>query len=230
MIKRLEYPTYELILPDSKVKVKYRPFNVREEKIMLLALETGNDPEIFSAICELVDVCTMGKVVLRTLSTVDAEFLFVHIRNKSLGEGLDVSAVCTSCGAKNIIDINLEHVTIEQKTVIDKKIKISDKCTVVMKFPSVEVMFNAESGPDSAALATAKCIEYIEIDGELTDCSDEDISEVVAWYEDLNKFQVAKIDEFLDSVPKLVYNDSFVCTKCKAPNTIKLEGLSSFFA
>ena len=230
MIKRLEYPKYNIVLPDSKAKVKFRPFNVREEKIMLLALESGDDSEVFSAICDLVEVCAFNLVNFRKLSAVDAEYLFVQVRNKSLGEGLDVNAKCTSCGASNIIDINLDRVEIERSVAIDKKIKLTDNCTVVMKYPSVEVMFNAESGPDTANIATAKCIEYIEIDGELTDCVDETIDEIVAWLEDLNKPELAKMEEFLDSVPKLVYNDSFNCIKCKAHNTIKLEGLASFFA
>jgi len=223
-------PTYELTLSSNGKKIKYRPFIVKEEKILLMALQEGDENGIIVAIKEIISACTFGVLDVEKLPTVDVEYLFINLRNKSLGEGLDLEVYCTSCNAKNLITSNLEDIKIERNADVGNVFELSDELKISMQYPTLEMTYNIETkNVEQTIELISKCIEFIEYKGKLHECSTLPLSEVIEFVEHLTQQQLRKINTFFDSIPRTVFEDRFKCLKCSADNHIRVEGISSFF-
>lgn len=219
-------PKYEVTLPVSKKTVTYRPFLVKEEKVMLTAIQDNNERTTFNAIKDMVLSCTYGEIDVTKIAQADAEYLFMMIRNKSMGEGVEVIGTCTSCKFKNEIDLNLDEIVVEGLgSKSDGKLQLSDNCTIVMHHPSIEHYFVSEGNED----LVSKCIDFIQIDGVLYDTKDYKKEELQAFIDNLSKPQEAIIEEFLQNIPTLVFKKEYKCFKCDADNHIELRGIGDFF-
>jgi len=230
-------PTYELELPSSGQTIKYRPFLVKEEKLLVLALETESTKEISSAIKAVLKNCIQTRgIKVETLPTFDIEYLFLNIRGKSVGEEIEVNLIAPDDGETSVpIKINIDDIKVQKKEGHDKHIKIDDTLMMEMKYPSLEQFiksnfdFSGESGMDQSFELIATCIDKIYNEEEVwttADCSKKEISDFL---EQFNSIQFKKIEQFFETMPKLSHEITFKNPKTGNENTVVMEGLSSFF-
>lgn len=231
-LPRLAITEYECTLPASKKTVKFRPFVVKESKVLLLALEEGNTKNILNAIGNMIDACTFGVCDIKKMPQVDVEYLFVQVRNKSLGEGLELVVNCTECKHPNIVGANLDAITVSYpENVVSNEIQLTASDWVIMHHPSLENSYDIDdsSTDKDVLLVIAECIETI-VSGEQTyEAKNFSKAELVEWVQNLNDLQKKKIEEFFASVPTMRYSGEFKCVKCQADCKYEIEGLSDFF-
>jgi hypothetical protein len=225
-------PTYELVLPVSEQKVTYRPFLVKEEKILLIANETDSIDQANLAIRNVVDNCTFNKLNLDRVPLADIEYLFIMIRSKSIGEEVAGEITCQSCGAKVDYAIKLDKIRVDEKDKVDPNIRTAPDTVITMKYPSLSIAKNLDGkeGLDVALEVTASCVDMITIGDTVYDSESLESADIVAFLENLSKKQLELVSDFMDSIPSVVYEDDFVCPKCKHENHIRMEGVGSFFA
>jgi hypothetical protein len=236
----LEVPTYEIELPLSKKKLKYRPFLVKEQKNLLMAMESGDADTIQHNIREILNVCTMTEGVnLDELPIIDIEYYFINLRAKSVGEISESKYRCNNkvtetkeCG--NIMEskINLTEIYPESEETVDPEIRISDKIVVKMRYPQfglVRDSINMENITDVTFNMIASSIEYI-YDGEQFHYAKETTKEeLVEFVESMNQQQFEKIEHFFNNIPRLKKKIEIVCSKCGFNHGLEVEGLESFF-
>jgi DNA-directed RNA polymerase subunit M/transcription elongation factor TFIIS len=230
----LNTPTYEVELPLSKLTVKYRPYLVKEEKLLMMAMESQDQKMIMKTVQDIIEACTFGEVKAKNLPTAELELMFLKLRTKSVGETTNVGYECKSCGTKNELSINLEAVTLNQDKVVDSKIMLTDTVGVIMKFPTsddVAKVLNSKDGEVKNTFAIINsCIEAIFDDNGVYEAANLDKKEVETFVESLNSQQFQKIQAFFEGIPRLSHDASFDCEKCGAHNNLVIEGLQAFFA
>lgn len=222
-------PTYVLHLPSNNKEVKYRPFLVKEEKVLLIALQESDEDQIITTLKSIINECTFNVLNVDDLPTVDIEYLFIMLRNKSMGEGLDIEVTCSNCEKKNLVSCNLNTITVEGEKK-DNTIILTDDLKVTMMYPTLKMSYNlSENDIEKTIQVMARCIEFIEYQGKLHDTSELPQSEVIEFVENLTQAQLSKLDEWLDSLPDVVFKDKFTCKFCGHENNIRIQGLSNFF-
>lgn len=230
----LNAPRYELDLPISKKTITYRPFLVKEEKVLLMALETGDKKQIVRAITDVIDACTNGEVKAKDLPVAEMEFIFLKLRSKSVGETSNVGLECKSCKTKNEVDINLESIEIDTQNVADKKIMLNETVGVMMKYPNATDVIRSidtkKSDIENSYAVIAACLDKIFDTENVYDVATQSREEVQGFIESLNKQQFEKIKAFFEGMPKLKEKVNFKCESCGTENTVTLEGVESFFA
>lgn len=222
-------PTYELVLPVSGKKVVYRPFVVKEDKILMLANESGTIKDQILATKQILASCTFGDVDIDTLAAPDAEYLFIKIRSKSVSEVAPVIVTCKSCAHEYDYKLNLEKVKAHHPKKVSPDIRISADTVITMKFPGIDSAESLEhTSPADIALAfTAKCIERITVGDDIYENFDYD--EVLEYINNLTDGQIDMIRQFVDSIPKIVYEDKETkCPSCGELNPIRVEGIGNF--
>ena len=231
-------PTYELELPSSGKKIKYRPFLVKEEKLLVLALESEDTKQITTSIKTVLKNCieTRG-VKVESLPTFDIEYLFLHIRGKSVGEEIEVNLICPDDGETNVpVTINIDDIKVQKDKSHTKKIKLDSKLMMEMKYPSLEEFiknnfdFTDDLDMDSSFDLIASCIDKIYNAEEVWSTSDCTKKEIKDFLEQMNSLQFKEIENFFTTMPKLSHSIKFKNPKTSVENTVVLEGLSSFFA
>lgn len=225
-------PIYETTLPVSGQKIKYRPFLVKEEKVLLIANETDSLEQATLAVRNVVENCTFNKLVLDKTPLADIEYLFIMIRSKSIGEEVIGEITCTHCHEKVDYAINLLNVTVDQKEKVDPNIRIADDVVVTMKYPSMSVASNINeesNGVDVAIGVAAACIDMITVGDTIYSSDDLEHSDIVAYLENMSKKQLDMLATFMDTIPVVVYKDKFKCPKCGEENNVFMEGIGSFF-
>ena len=228
-------PTYELAIPSTKEKIKYRPFLVKEEKILLLAMEEGDEKTISLALKQIIENCTDGKVEVDKLALFDLEFIFLRIRAKSVGENVKVNLLCVDDGETYVpVEIPLEEIKVTHTKGHKKTVKLTKDITITMRYPQLEMLAMQAQGdtPDVEKVfdILGECIENItegETVHERIDFNDEELK---TFLESLNTKQFQNIQNFFETMPKLEHTIEVENPKTKVMNTIKLEGLQSFFA
>lgn len=230
----LNTPSFELTLPITKKTVKYRPFLVKEEKVLLMALESQDQKQIIRAMHDIVESCTFGELKAKDLPIAELEYIFLKLRSKAVGETSHVGISCSSCGEKNEVDISLEEVEIDVKGVADSKIMLTDNIGVIMKYPnSTDVMRSVDSKKsetENTYAVVAACLDKIFDAENVYEVANQTKEEVQAFIESLNKQQFDKIKDFFQNLPRLKHGVDFNCTKCNHSNHIEIEGLENFFA
>lgn len=227
-----ETSVYETRLPSTGEKVKFRPFLMREEKILLIALETNDPRQFMESVINTVLACvTEPEVKRRDLTTFDVEHLLVRIRAKSVGEKTEVSMLC-ECGAETPVVVDLEKTVLEVPKV-DPLVKLNDRYSVKMKWPSFDdVADPAVSGQESQVDATfslmAKCIDSVLTDDAVVKTSEYSIEDVVDFLESLNSTQFEALNEWVKAIPSVRLSSTFTCS-CGKENPFVLEGLSDLF-
>lgn len=226
-------PVYEMTLPVSKKKIKYRPFLVKEEKILLIANETDSLAQANLSIRTVVDNCTFNTLDIDKIPLADIEYLFINIRAKSIGEEVVGEIVCSSCEATIDYTINLEKIKVKQNKKVDTNVRTSPDTVITMRYPTMTITDNLEDtdkAEDMALEVTASCVEMITIGDTVYPADKLEIPGIVAFLENLSKIQLEKVTEFMESVPVVLYEDKYKCPKCGAENKVHMEGIGSFFS
>ena len=231
-------PTYELELPSTGKKVKYRPFLVKEEKLLVLALETENTKDISTAIKTVLKSCIQSRgVKVDNLPTFDIEYLFLNIRGKSVGEEIEVNLISPDDNVTEVpVTINVDDIEVKKSEDHNKKVKLDDTLVMEMKYPSLDQFiksnfdFGDEVTMDQSFDLIASCIDKIYNDEEVWSTADCTKKEVKEFLEQMNSMQFKEIEKFFETMPKLSHSVTFTNPKTKVESTVVLEGLSSFFA
>jgi hypothetical protein len=226
-------PTYELEIPSTKEKLVYRPFLVKEEKILLMAQEDGNEASIARAMKQIVHNCTFDNLDVDNMPLFDLEYLFLQIRSKSVGEVAKVSVLCKDDNKTYAeVEIPLDEVKVKFQKGHNNKIELTDNIGVVMIYPTLDVMesgLNLES-TEGIFKMIGHCIGLIYEGEELHQKGDFTQKELDTFLESLTADQFQKLQTFFETMPKLSYKLEVVNPKTKKKNKITLEGLQSFFA
>ena len=231
-------PTYELELPSTGKKIKYRPFLVKEEKLLVLALETEDTKQISTAIKTVLKNCIQTRgVKVENLPTFDIEYLFLNIRGKSVGEEVEVNLIAPDDEVTEVpVTINIDDIEIQKSDEHTNKVKLDDSLIMEMKYPSLEQFiksnfdFSEEVSMDQSFDLIASCIDKIYNEEEVWSTADCTKKEVKEFLEQMNSMQFKEIEKFFDTMPKLSHSVTFKNPKTKVESTVVLEGLSSFFA
>lgn len=231
-------PEYDLVLPSTQKKITYRPFLVKEEKLLVLALESENTKQITTAIKSVLKSCILTRgIKVEKLPTFDIEYLFLNIRARSVGEEVEVNIVAPDDGVTNVtVTIDLEEIQVQTNENHTNKIKLDDTLMMEMKYPSLEQFisnnFDFEDNTDinQSFELIASCIDKIYSEEEVWATEDCTKKEVIDFLEQMNSTQFKDIEVFFDTMPKLSHTLEITNPNTKVKSTIVLEGLSSFFA
>ncbi len=240
-LPKINTPTYELIIPSNGKKIKYRPFLVREEKILILALESEDTKQITTAVVDILSECVLTKNIdVTKLATFDIEYLFLNVRSKSVGETVDVNITCPDDGKTSVeMSINIDSIKVQKVKGHKSIIKLDDQYSMKLKYPSMTqfIESNFESGQDggegsdidkSMGMITS-CIEMIYDNEESWDAADSSQKELEEFIEQLNSKQFKLIEKFFETMPKLSHKVKVTNPKTKIESEVVLEGLASFF-
>jgi hypothetical protein len=237
-LPKIATPTYELVLPSTDQTIQFRPFLVKEEKLLVLALESEDNKQITTAIKSVLKNCVLTKgIKVEQLPTFDIEFLFLNIRGKSVGEELEVNIVCPDDGTTQVtVDINLDDIQVQKNEEHNKQIKLDDNLMMEMKYPSLDQFiknnfdFNEKNQMDQSFQLIASCIDKIYTEEEVWATADCTKKEVNDFLEQMNSGQFKLIETFFETMPKLSHTISVTNPKTKVESDVVLEGLASFFA
>ena len=238
-LPKINTPTYELVLPSSGKKIKYRPFLVREEKILIMALETEDQKQITRAVIDILSSCIITKgIKLDKLATFDIEYLFLNVRSKSVGEQIEVNVTCPDDEKTSVpITIDIDSIKIEKNKNHRNTIKLDDSLSLKLRYPSMEqfISTNFESAEESGnEIKTTldmiiSCIDNIFNDEESWPASESTKKELGEFLDQLNTKQFKLIEDFFATMPKLTHTLKVKNPKTNVESTVKLEGLASFF-
>lgn len=238
MLPKISTPSYFLTLPSTGKEIKYRPFLVREEKLLVLALETEDTKNITEAIKTVIKNCIETKgIKVETLPTFDIEYLFLNIRGKSVGEEIDVNIICPDDGETTVsVKINIDDIQVQKFEDHEKTIKVDDSVMIEMKYPSLEQFIknnfdlNSVNNMDQAFDLISSCIEKIYTEDEVWSAADVTKKELNEFLDQMNSSQFKKIEKFFETMPKLSHKVKVINPNTKKESEVVLEGLTSFFA
>ena len=234
-LPKLNVPTYELVVPSTDEKVKYRPFLVKEEKILLIAMESGKSEDMLQSVKDIVDECTFNKLKLGSMPMFDVEYIFLQIRAKSVGEVSKLKVLCQD-DMKTYANVSVDLNDIEVQVDDDhtNKIVLSDEMGVIMKYPTIDSFtenkiddINASNMLDVIAVCIAQI--YDKKGEEVYDSKDSTRKELIEFVEQLNTKQFADVQKFFDTMPSLRHTITVKNPKTKKESEVTLTGLNDFF-
>ena len=237
-LPKIVTPTYELVLPSSNRKIKFRPFLVKEEKILILAMESQDTKQIANAVKNVITHCILTKgIKVDKLSTFDIEYLFLNIRGKSVGEDIEVMVTCPDDGKTQVPTlINIDSIKVQKSDDHESDIKLDDTYTLRMKYPSLNefIKSNFAGGVDDMNVddtfdLIASCIEQVYSEEESWSSADCTKKELKDFLEQLDSKQFKNIEKFFETMPKLSHTVTVINPNTKNENKIVLEGLQNFF-
>ena len=237
-LPKISTAEYELKLPSNGKTIKYRPFLVREEKILILALESEDQKQITTAVKQVLKECVLTKgVKVDQLPSFDIEYLFLNIRGKSVGESIELMVTCGDDGKTEVpVTVLIDDIEVSTNDEHDTDIELSDGYSVKMKYPSlsqfIETNFNqdSEDAVEKSFEMIATSIDMVYNDKDMFAASECTKKELKEWVESLTSAQFAKIEKFFETMPKLQHTLTVVNPNTKKENTVILEGLTDFFA
>ena len=239
-LPKISTPTYELELPSSGKKIKYRPFLVKEEKILILALEGENIKQITTSVKSTLKDCILTRgVKIDNLPIFDIEYLFLNVRGKSVSEALDLIVTCPDDGKTTVpVKVYIDEIQVVKDEKHSQDIKLDDKLTLRLKYPSLDEFIKSNfdfSSRDEGALEQsfeiiASCIDQVYNEEESWAASDCTKKELTDWVETLNTNQFKTIEDFFTTMPKLSHTLKVTNPNTKVESEVTLEGLASFFA
>ena len=236
-LPKISTPTYEMVLPSSNKKIKYRPFLVKEEKVLILAMESQDTATVANAVKDVLKNCILSRgIKVEKLSTFDIEYLFLNIRGKSVGEAIEVMVTCPDDGKTQVpTSINIDEI----KVIIDddhqRDIKLDDTYSLRMRYQSLDefVKNNFATASDISVDDTfdliASCVDQVYSEEEswaAADCTQKELTQFV---ESLNSNQFKEVEKFFDTMPKLSHTVKVINPNTKKENEVVLEGLQNFF-
>ena len=237
-LPKIATPTYELVLPSTEQPIEFRPFLVKEEKLLVLALESEDTKQITTAIKAVLKSCVLTKgIKVENLPTFDIEFLFLNIRGKSVGEELEVNIICPDDEETQVtVDVFLDDIRVQKSEDHTNKIQLDKNLMMEMKYPSLDQFiknnfdFNEKNQMDQSFALIATCIDKIYTEDEVWATADCTKKEVNDFLESMNSGQFKEIEKFFETMPKLSHTIKVTNPKTKVESDVVLEGLASFFA
>ena len=230
-----ENPQYELVIPSTKEKVNFRPFLVKEQKVLLIAYESQDRKQILSAMLNTLENCVHENIDVKKLSTFDVDYMFTMIRSKSAGETTTLLFKCKECQTENEVVVKLDEIVVDVKER-DMRIELTDKIAVKMRYPNYEFFLNnsvlmteGKSQSEMLLASIIGCLEAVETEDERIDLADESEEEVNQFLESLTGAQFEKISQFALELPVMQKNIQYKCKNCGADNERMLRGLEDFF-
>jgi len=237
-LPKIATPTYELELPSTGDTIKYRPFLVKEEKLLVIALESEDTKQITTAIKSVIKSCVLTKgIKVEQLPTFDIEFLFLNIRGKSVGEELEVNVICPDDGETQVpVTINLDDIQVQKSEEHNKQVKLDDNLMMEMKYPSLEQFiksnfdFSEGNQMDQSFQLIGTCIDKIYSEEEVWAAADCTKKEVNDFLDSMNSSQFKGIEKFFETMPKLSHTIKVTNPVTQVESEVVIEGLASFFA
>jgi len=225
-------PKYALKIPSTQKRVRFRPYLVKEEKVLMMAAETKDASATMSAIADTIEACCDENIDRENLTTFDIEYMFTKIRAKSSGETAQIVMACQNCETNNEITINLDSLEVKMPKVKNMA-KLTNEITIELRYPPFVNLLeydlqNINSTETGFSLA-AECIKAIHHGEERIDVNEVSKKEILDFIEQMTSEQFKNIMEFMETMPKLEYAAKFKCSGCEKPNSQKIEGLNSFF-
>jgi hypothetical protein len=243
MLPKIDVPVYTVDLPLSKQKIRYRPFLVKEEKILLMAMESDDEKAVVDAIKQIVNNCCLDDIDVDDLSVLDLEFFFLNLRARSVSEIVDLQYKCNNKikdendeekNCNNVVKLQIN--VLEIKPEFDKnhtnKIQLSDSLGIVMKYPNFKTIkkIDGTSEVEKIMEIIINCIDYIFDKENIYYKKDISEQEILEFLDSMTAEQFSKIQQFFDTVPKIKKEVNFKCSKCKYEEKITIEGIQNFFA
>jgi hypothetical protein len=237
-LPKISTPTYELELPSTGETIQYRPFLVKEEKLLVIALESEDTKQITTAIKTVIKNCILTKnIKVESLPTFDIEYLFLNIRGKSVGEELEVNIICPDDGETQVpVKINLDDIRVQKNDEHSNRIKLDDSIMMEMKYPSLDQFiknnfdFGDKNAMDQSFELIASCIDKIFTEEEVWTAADVTKKEMSDFLESMNSSQFKDIEKFFETMPKLSHTIKVTNPVTEIESEVVLEGLASFFA
>jgi len=228
-------PQYDLVIPSTNNTVKYRPFLVKEQKVLMLAYESQNKKEIVNSIMNTIDTCVIGDYELNKLTTYDVDYIFTKIRSKSVGEAAKIMIACQECEESNEVTVNLDKIEVLQ-TEDKNTVKITDEISIKLRHPTYSFFMNRgtffdddKSRTDVLMDLIIACIDTVYTEEEAIKISDEPIEEVQRFLDSLTTSQFEAITTWVEAMPTVTQDIEFKCKSCEAVNKRTLKGLDDFF-
>ena len=236
-LPKIATPTYSMVLPSLENEINYRPFLVKEEKLLVLALESEDTKQITTAIKAVLKSCVLTKgIKVETLPTFDIEYLFLNIRGKSVGESIDVNIICPDDEKTSVkVVIDLDDIKVNKTEGHSNQIKLDENLMMELKYPSLDEFiknnfdFNDQNAMEQSFKLIASCIDKIYNEEEVWVAADCTKKEITEFLESMNSSQFKKIEEFFTSMPKLSHTIKVKNPETKVESEVVLEGLASFF-
>jgi len=235
-LPKLSVPTYELEVPSTGKTIKYRPFLVKEEKILLLAMETEDESQMANAVKTILKNCIQTpRFKLESLALFDIEYIFLNIRGKSVGETVDLSVTCPDDGTTTVdISIDLDDIKVQKSDEHTNILKMNDDVSVVMKYPSMDLfiknnMKDSGSDVDDVFEIASLCIEQIVDGEEVYEASNSSKKEIMEFLEGMDTKQFLLVQKFFETMPKLSHSVEVTNPNTGVTSAVVIEGLSSFF-
>ena len=235
-LPKLEVPIYELTVPSTDEKIKYRPFLIKEEKILLIAMESGANEDVIQAVKQIVSECTFNKLKLGSMPMFDVEYIFLQIRSKSVGEVSKLKILCRDDGETYAnVEVDLTEIEVQVNDDHTNKIELTDEMGVIMRYPTIDSFSTAgisDITADNMLDVIVACIDkiYDKKGEEVYDSKDSSKKELMDFVEGMNTQQFQDVQAFFDSMPKLRHEVTVVNPKTKVENIVALSGLNDFFA
>ena len=229
-LKNSELPTYTMTLPVSKITAKYRPFVVREEKVLLIALQSKDQQQIADAMHQIISVCTNDIVDTTKLCSADSEYAFLQIRAKSIGEEVKPTITCNHCGTQTNLKVRLDQFNLyTDYKPTDNNIKLYDNISVVMRHPTLHDFGLKGNAVDVVFEITKKCIDSMVVDEEVYTRNEIDEKELSDFVDNLTPNEFLKLTQFFENTPKLNYELKYNCVKCSETVKVEFKNITDFF-
>lgn len=227
-------PKYDLKVPSTGQTIRFRPFLVKEQKVLLIAYETQDRKQVIRAILDTVEACLESDISVHSLSTFDVDYLFTQIRAKSVGEKVDLKIKCTQCEHFNDVQVNLEEIEVGQADG-NKTIKLNDEISVKLQYPSYTQfiknpkILESESDTETVMEVIISCMESIQTEEENILLKDEPREEIVRFLDSMTSEQFEKISSFVQGIPSMKKEVEFACEACGETSNVVLQGIDDFF-
>ena len=230
-ISAASLPSYKMTLPVTNQVISFRPFIVREEKVLLIALQSANQTQISDALRNVVMACTNSILDTKKIGVAEAEYAFLQIRSKSIGELAKPSVTCSKCNHATTIKIRLDAIEMKKtiKEFMEPTISISPDVTVVMRYPTIHDVSLSEGEVETAFKLVEQCIDSIIVNDERVSRADITPKEITEFIDNLLQDQFIKLLNFLRSTPELEYKINFKCPNCQEEVFVEVDTITNFF-
>lgn len=233
-LPKLDTPSYQLTIPSTGNTISYRPYLVKEEKILMMAIESNDANQMMNAVKDVIRSCTNDSVDVDSLAMFDLEYIFTQLRSKSVGESATIKLKCEECDESNEVEINLDETYVDTPDAETKVISLTDTIGVSLRYPSVNNLMKAQaikvtSEVDRMFELIIKCIDSIYSGDQVFDATEQSDKELRDFIESLSSKQFNEIREFVEAIPSATIDVSFNCVSCSHKNEFNVKGLANFF-